>query len=174
MFAAATVVSAEPVVSPLEDTWRIISGSSRQMGLSSSFVQINARDVRIVVEASNVAGGDFNIRINGDDVFAFDVTVQGQSQQQLMFMRGGAGFVQEREGEYAVPDTRPLNPRFTFIVEGDFLNYTESITPINYMNLRLQRVSTIRSGGGGGGCNSGFGILALAFAALFLYGKKND
>jgi len=187
VFASVTVASAnplEPPVSPLQDTWRIISGTGQMAGATGSFHSAH-RDIDITVE-ERAFGDGFDIRLNDSGLFFFDAIAQGHISPQPMW--GGFDFVRQSTGLYTSTGSRDLR----FEVQGNFLYYEEMISPTNFTRLRLQRVSTITGGGGGGtgnggggtggtgggggggggGCNVTAGLFAMLLALPLVFRKK--
>ena len=118
--------------------------------------------------------GVYRIDINGGTSLSFDaITHAGQAPSGSM--QGGEGYQRIAPGHYR---NVVGGATFTFIVNGDILEYRADTSPTNYIRLTLQRASTIGTtpppggGGGGGGCNAGFGLLALGLVVLPFFYKK--
>ena len=193
VFAMATTAAANnPVDSPLNDTWRIISGSGVMVIPVTVAPGGGAQDVTIQVSESISVAGIYNISLNGGISLPFEhswPTAPAGVIQSTMWSSGA--FTRVSAGEYNSQGSTNI----TYRVSGNYLYYEAFTTSTNNMNLRLQRVSSIGttpppgggngggagggvgggegSGGGGGGCNAGFGLFALGFVALsFFYRKR--
>jgi len=198
VFISVIGASADPIDSPLNDTWRIISGSGRVGNFPFSVVLGSSQDavIQVTQTAWQEQQGFVRISINDSSTLWLDISIQGAGITSS-FMSSMGDYTRVSAGEYNSPGSTNI----TFRVSGNYLYYEEFRTPANYMNVRLQRVSTIgappppggggetpgngggagggggpnvgggEGSGGGGGCNAGFGLLALV--ALPFFFKKN-
>lgn len=175
VFAAGTAATASP--SLLNGTWEIVSGAVVGSAVPGSFVPGSASNAVIQIEQSDP---NYLISINDGVSLSFSITTPQGTIEPLGIMHGGAGFQRGAAGEYS---SQVSGATVTYKVNGDRLEYTAVITPGSYYTrLTLQRVCDNGGAGcpsgcpgarSGGGCNAGFGLLALGFVLLPFFYRRN-